>query len=119
MRSKLALLAILAATAVPGAALVAPTAASAETRCGTITARGTTLSIHVTYGTFKCASAKSLYRAYFRKVNPRSDDPRTVAISRGGKSFRCQAGRTGPFEFICFPKAGVSSKPIVAADRRS
>lgn len=117
MRTKLALLATIAATTVPGAALLVPPAATAEARCGTITARGSKVAIRVTYGSFGCRSARGVYRAYFRKVKPTTNRGREITISRGGKTFKCASARTGQFDFLCFPKAGVSSKPIIAADR--
>lgn len=115
MRTRLALLATVAATAVPGAALLVPAPASAEARCGTITARGAKIAVDVTYGSFGCRSARGVFRAYFAKVDPRTNQGREITIRRGGKTFRCASASTGKFDFICFPKRG--SKPIVAADR--
>jgi hypothetical protein len=117
-KHRIALLTTVVATAVPGAALLAPSAAGAETRCGTITARGSKVAISVTYGSFGCRSARGVYRAYFKQVKPTTNRGRKIRITRGGKTFDCASATTGQFDFLCFPKAGVSSKPIIAADRR-
>lgn len=118
MRTKLALLGTLAATALPGAALVAPATAPAQTsgkRCSRIAADGHRLAVFVTYGSYGCADARAVLRSYFRKVDAGSTRTRKVTIRRGRRLFRCQSAITGQLDFICFPARG--SKPIVAADR--
>lgn len=121
MRTKLALLGTLAATALPGAASLVPATASAQTatqagkRCSRISADGHRLAVYVTYGSYGCADARAVLRSYFRKVDAGSGRTRKVTIRRGKRLFRCQSAITGQLDFICFPRRG--SKPIVAADR--
>lgn len=118
LRTKLALLGALAATAVPGVALTVPAAAPAQTSgksCSRVAADGHRLAVYVTYGSYGCANARAVVRAYFRKVDAGSTRTRKITIRRGRRAFVCQSAITGQLDFICFPKRG--SKPIVAADR--
>ncbi|MDO9407635.1 hypothetical protein [Patulibacter sp.] len=119
MRHTLALAGALVVTAVPAAVALAPAAAQAQSgggkSCSRISAGGERVAITVTYGSFGCRDARSLFRAYFRKVDPSSNRGRTIRLSRGGKTFRCMSARTGQFDFLCFGTK--NSKPIVAADR--
>ncbi|WP_022928303.1 hypothetical protein [Patulibacter americanus] len=92
-----------------------PTAGAATKDCGTIQARGERLSVHVTYGSFGCANARGLFRAYFAKVDPRSTPRGTRYLRRAGKRFGCYAAVTGSFDFIC---AGTKRyRPTIAVDR--